>query len=197
MNSKNEQTQRAEVIVGWLNRLWAHYRGKADPAQRVTSDNFNAMAHEVQNFTAGLCDYPPEIIDQAFSAHLLSSRWMPKLAEIRELAEASRLSGQHQEDEYRAWESLCMALKHESPAGPMPCFHDQTIPQVINDLGGWRHVALRDSVELQTFVRKEFLHRYKALTQSRLTQQLLQRSSQTAGLLSGCQAGSTNRLQQR
>lgn len=179
------EKKRAEVIVGWLNRLRSHYSGNQQQS-RVTGDNFNAMANEVQLFVLSLDDYSPTVIDQAFNMHLLSSRWMPKVSEIKSLAdtvqESSDGSG-NGSNEHRAWQSFCTALKHESPAKGMPRFYDAKIPQVINDLGGWKHLAQCNEVELQTFVRKEFLQRYKAITVDHKNLTLIAKSAKSSGML--------------
>lgn len=165
MNTEQINAQRSETIVNCLNRLWAHY--KAHPStgnqNRVSSDGFNAMAYEVQNFTMALNDFSPSVVAQAFNAHLLSSQWMPKASQIRDLAEAINRKLEENSDEYQAWESFFNALKHESPMISMPRFHDSKIPKVINDLGGWKHLAQRSVSELHSFIRKDFLQRYKAI----------------------------------
>jgi len=111
-----------------------------------------------------LNDLAPESIEQAVMSAVQSSRFMPTVADIRELSGVAR----HEDRAALAWVAVEKAVSRLG-AYKTVNFDDPTINAAIRSLGGWPVVCGKPADEFEKWTRAEFVKTYAALSRSGVT----------------------------
>lgn len=133
----------------------------------------------------GLMDVPLDALRRAVGQAIRSCKFMPSVAELREMADAPGTKAAEQGQSHLAWETSCAwlqkwAWKLRSPeSGRIAESHERVPPleqrslSAIRRLGGMTrmYLALGDPDQLQ-WVRKDFLQEYELAGQVEAAAQL-------------------------
>ncbi len=113
----------------------------------------------VAAYSMGLADLPTEALQLAVVHLLRTSKFLPRVCEIREAINGS--------DDERAVASWLVAMQTVSRLGPYRHidFQDRFINGAIRLLGGWPQFCARfTSAEAEKWLRKEFLATYSMIS---------------------------------
>lgn len=127
------------------------------------SANFSREADHAtyEAFKLGLADVPIEAIERAVSRAFKTCKFMPSIAELRELA--GEMRPEHRA--VRAWQAVMDANRRHGYYESVD-FDDKVINATIRTLGGWMRFAERYEAEEEKWFRKEFEQTYVALMQA-------------------------------
>lgn len=115
----------------------------------------------IEAFVVGLADIPDEALERAGVQSLRTSKFMPSIAELRELAGVTAIADRA----VLAWDAVLKSLSH----GPYQHvdFDDGVINATIRHLGGWPEFYGRLSgSEQEKWTRKEFIDAYRSLSRA-------------------------------
>jgi hypothetical protein len=108
-----------------------------------------------------LADLEPAAVEQAVVTAIRSSRQMPSVAELRELAGAVRV----EDRALLAWGAVERAVSRVG-AYRHVSFDDPVINAAIRSLGGWAAVCGKPPDEFDKWTRQDFIKAYGALVRS-------------------------------
>lgn len=165
---QNDEIAKAQVLVG-LAELFG--RTLSAPAQALMLE--------------ALADVRLDALNLAAQRVILSSKFMPSVAELREMAGAAGTKTAEQSEAHLAWERSCAWLKRwagklRSPeSGHIAESHERVPPLDDRSLGAIRrlggmtrmYLALGDTEQLP-WVRRDFLQEYELSGQIEMVRQL-------------------------
>lgn len=143
MSDQQRKERFAVAIVG----LFESYRGKA-------SEGLLKIWYEA------LADIPIEQIEKAVIQAVCKQKFLPTVAELRELCGAGGSSFESMAE--LAWHTLAKAVQSLGP-GKSVNFHDGAINAAVRLLGGWQCVCNKPREEFDKWTRKEFIATYTRL----------------------------------
>lgn len=112
-------------------------------------------------YRIGLQDLPFEAVERATMVAIRTCKFMPTVAELRELSGEMKASDRA----LKAWMAFQQAVVHYGAYKSVD-FDDPTINATVRALGGWEHVCGMSAAEFDTFLRKNFESVYVSLYSS-------------------------------
>lgn len=109
----------------------------------------------LNGYAYALSDLPIEEVEAAVAACLREMRHMPRPVEIRE-----RCTNGAIDNAEAAWMELLRAIRRVG-AYSSPVFDDPVLASTVQSLGGWVSLCNRESEELHSHVRRNFLASYR------------------------------------
>lgn len=110
-------------------------------------------------YWVGLEDLPIDAVQRAAMKALRESKFMPSVAELRELAGVAS----SQDQALKAWGVFQEAVrKHGYHRSVL--FEDPVITATVRNLGGWMRVCDLPEDEFSKWLRKDFISTYEALS---------------------------------
>ena len=106
----------------------------------------------------GLKDLDVSEVDQACGAALQACKFMPTVAELRELCGQDSVESRA----IKAWSSVSSAAGDVGSYRAIS-FQDATINAVVRNMGGWPELLSRTGDEFDKWARQEFIKCYKSL----------------------------------
>lgn len=143
MNDQERKERFAAAIVG----LFESYRQKA-------SEGLLRIWYEA------LADVSPAALDRAVVQAIQKLKFMPTVAELRELAGTG--GGSFESMAERAWQQFTEAVRSHGPDKSVN-FQDGVINAVIRHHGGWQRVCDLPREEFDKWLRKDFIATYVRL----------------------------------
>lgn len=143
MTEQERKERFATAIVG----LFESYRQKASDAL-------------LRIWFQALGDIPPDVLDAAVVQAIQKLKFMPTVAELRELAGTG--GGSFEAMAERAWQQFTEAVRRLGPDKSVN-FQDGVINAVIRHHGGWQRVCDLPRDEFDKWLRKDFIATYVRL----------------------------------
>lgn len=129
----------------------------------VLGESFRQKVTEttIEAYRIGLYDLPVDAIEKSIHAAIRSCKFMPTVAELRELA-----GGVKAED--RAVHAFAALEEAISGVGVYhsPSFDDPLINATVRNLGGWERICTMPGEQFDTWLRKDFIRTYSAFART-------------------------------
>ena len=111
-----------------------------------------------------LSDIPPSILETAVKKLIMTNKFLPSIAEIREVAYGIKgiISGTAAPDESEAWGEVVKAIQSVGYYGK-PTFSHEAITAAVNNIG-WQDICTTPSDETNT-LRAQFRRAYQLAAQ--------------------------------
>jgi|GEM_PF-5684442 len=140
-----------------------HDRARFGLALAGTAATFRQEATKalVHGYWMGLKDLEVEQVELGFAQAMRQSRFMPTVAEVRELA--GILSGD--DAALIAWETFQKAVSRHGAYASVK-FQDRAINATVRNLGGWERLCGLPAEEFDKWLRKDFLAVYPTMAKS-------------------------------
>ena len=111
-----------------------------------------------------LSDIPPSILEAAVKKLIMTNKFLPSIAEIREVAYGIKgiISGTAAPDESEAWGEVIKAIRSVGYYGK-PKFSHEAITAAVNNIG-WQDICMTPSDGMNT-LRSQFRRAYQLAAQ--------------------------------
>lgn len=111
-----------------------------------------------------LSDIPPQILETAVKKLIMTNKFLPSIAEIRETAYGIKgtISGTAAPDESEAWGEVVKAVRSVGYCGK-PKFSHETITTAVNNIG-WQDICMTTYDGMNT-LRSQFRRAYQLAAQ--------------------------------
>lgn len=111
-----------------------------------------------------LSDIPPSILETAVKKLIMTNKFLPSIAEIRETAYGIKgiISGTAAPDESEAWGEVIKAIQSVGYYGK-PKFSHEAITTAVNNIG-WQDICMTTNDEMNT-LRSQFRRAYQLAAQ--------------------------------
>lgn len=127
---------------------------------RALAETFGAplSAGQILGYRLGLGNLPLDDIERAVAVALENSKYMPKPAELREMAGAMSVATRAT----LAWQAVRKAVHSVSVYGSVQ-FDDDTTTATVRNMGGWATLCNSPGESFETWTRKQFEQVYARL----------------------------------
>ena len=111
-----------------------------------------------------LSDIPPQILEAAVKKLIMTNKFLPSIAEIRETAYGIKgtISGTAAPDESEAWGEVIKAIRSVGYYGK-PTFSHEAITTAVNNIG-WQDICMTTNEGINT-LRSQFRRAYQLAAQ--------------------------------
>lgn len=118
----------------------------------------------LQFYVMMLSDIPPQILEVAVKKLIMTNKFLPSIAEIREAAYGIKgtISGTAAPDESEAWGEVIKAIRSVGYYGK-PKFSHETITATVNNIG-WQDICMTTNDGMNT-LRSQFRRAYQLAAQ--------------------------------
>lgn len=142
-------------------------RHEPDGLALVLAALFTTFGKEVtpsllMGYSMGLSDAPLPAVEEAVQKAIRSCKFLPSVAEIRELAGLKLARAEDMAGE--AWEDVLATIRSCGSYGS-PLFHDPSIGPAIARMGGWIALCAKESEWLHSWGRKTFTAEYASVVE--------------------------------
>jgi hypothetical protein len=124
--------------------LCAEYRDQAD--KHFGTDG--ALTQAMEAFAPFFEDTPDYLLEAAVAQHVATSRWWPKVSDVRSIVLDLVSRADDRPNAYDAWEE---ALRHFRPGHSKDRWTDPRIPKALDGIGGLHRLGQADNSELASW----------------------------------------------